>query len=305
MQNDITTLSNNLSQTNTHVETLTGAARTIDTNKEAIVDADRSIVELNGDLEDVRNGADELDRRSEELNVEERRNALRDAQADLADYTIRAPFDGLIADIEGVVSDRITSGSVIATLITEEKVAEITLNEIDIKNVAPGQKATITFDALEDVTQVGEVVSIDQVGTVSSGVVNFDVQISFDGDDTRIRPGMTVSASIVTDTSVDTIVVPNSAVTSRGSRDSVQVFPGLSGDTIKESATTEGITSPQPPERRAVELGVLNDFSSEITSGLSVGDIIVVRTTNASEDDAANQAPSLFGGGGRGSRGLR
>jgi HlyD family secretion protein len=71
-----------------------------------------------------------------------------------------------------------------------------------------GQKVTMTFDAIPDLTMTGTVAEIDTLGTVTQGVVSYTVKIAFDTDNTDVKPGMTVSAMIITNTKIDVCKVP-------------------------------------------------------------------------------------------------
>lgn len=96
-----------------------------------------------------------LDIKSAELSLRQKENALQDALEELSDYSIRAPFDGTIASLEIEKGDLVSSSMTIATFITKDKIAEISLNEVDVANIKIGQKAELTFDALEDLTIPG------------------------------------------------------------------------------------------------------------------------------------------------------
>ena len=65
----------------------------------------------------------------------------------------------------------------------------------DFLTIKVGDKATLTFDAVTDLSISGQVAEIDTVGTVSQGVVSYALKIAFDTQDTRVKPGMTVSAA--------------------------------------------------------------------------------------------------------------
>jgi HlyD family secretion protein len=101
-----------------------------------------------------------------------------------------APFDGILATFTAKVGE--SSGSSVGTLITEQKVAVISFNEVDAASIKIGQKAKLTLMAITGLTIPGTVVEIDSVGTVSSGVVTYDVKIAFDKDDERVKAGMSV-----------------------------------------------------------------------------------------------------------------
>jgi HlyD family secretion protein len=99
----------------------------------------------------------------------------------------------------------------VATLITKQKIAQVSLNEVDITKIKSGQKVNITFDAIENLNITGQVLDVDLVGTVSQGVVSYNVKIGLDIDDERIKSGMSVSASIITDIRQDVVSVPVTA----------------------------------------------------------------------------------------------
>ena len=115
---------------------------------------------------------------------------------------------------------------------------------------------------------------MDSLGTLSSGVVSYNVTINFDTIDPRIKPGMSVSASIITVVKQDVITVPNSALKSQGGSSYVQI--------LKNNI----------PEQVLVEIGIANNTHTEIVSGISVGDSIVTQTI-----DPTAKATTTGGGG--------
>jgi HlyD family secretion protein len=219
---------------------------------------------------------DALDLQTKQLSLTQAQDSLLDAQENLGDYYITAP----------------------GTLITDQKVASISLNEVDVAKIKLGDKATLTFDAVDNLTISGIVAEIDTVGTTSQGVVSYAVKISLDTDDDRVKPGMSVSADIITDMKTDVLTVPASAVKSTGGTSYVLTFTPALATT---SADTQGVASKTAPGRTIVTTGLSDDTSTEITSGLKEGDQIVSRsitvaaTTTAS---TAKSATSLLGGSG-------
>ncbi len=241
---------------------------------------------------------DPLSIQSKELALEQKQNALLDAKNTLSNYYIYAPFDGIIATLDVRVGDSLTSASTITTLITKQKIAEISLNEVDIAKIKTGQKTTLTFDALSDLSITGEVAEIDSIGTTSQGVVTYNVKIAFDTQDERIKPGMSVTAAIITDTKQDVLLVPNSAIKSTGNTHYVETFNNIipSDKFLASITSSTGISSKTPPLQQSVETGSSNDSFIEITDGLKEGDIIVVRTINSSSgsQNQQSQNQSLF-----------
>jgi RND family efflux transporter MFP subunit len=245
-------------------------------------------------LAKLKQGADTLDLQSEVLNVQKAQNALQDAKDNLSNDYVTAPFPGTIA-LSVTPYQQVGSGTTVATLVTSEQLAEITLNEVDAATLKVGDPAMLTFDAIPDLTIAGQVADISPVGTVSQGVVSYTVKIGFATQDTRIKPGMSVSAAIDTAIKQNALTIPGSAVHQNSDDSSyVLVFnPPLNG------SGTQGISSTQTPEQLSVTTGLSNDTSTEITSGLKDGQQVVVRSVSA-KTTITSSAPSLFGAAGGG-----
>ncbi len=278
----------------THVGAITGDVSTLKSTVNSLASADRSITEKQQSLADVQDGPDELDVRTAELTLRQREDAVLDARATLADYSIRAPFSGTIASVTAKAGQRISNGGAVATLVTDKKIATLSLNEVDATKVSLGDKATLTFDALEDLTLTGEVAEIDTIGEVTQGVVSYEVKISFDSQDERVKPGMTVNASIQTDAKTDVLSVPSSAVKTQNGSSYVLVFDPV----LDTSAGAVGIAADREPARIDVETGITDDTNIEILSGLTEGQQIVVRTTTGGA--TTNTTTSRAGGAGGG-----
>lgn len=258
-----------------------------------------TLAEKTESLKKLKAGADPLDIQTTELSLTQRENALLDARENLANYFVYTPFAGAIAKLNIKKGDAVSASTVLATLITRQKIAEISLNEVDAAKVSVGQKVTLTFDAVEGLTIAGEVVEVDTVGVVSQGVVTYVVKIGFKTQDDRVKSGMSVSASIITNMKQDVLTVPNSAVKTQGGASYVEVLeavPATLGTKEVSNTTatpgTLGVLSPVPPRRQQVEVGLSNDTTTEIVTGLSEGDQVVVRTIPAAT--TATQAPSIF-----------
>ncbi len=280
---------------------LLNVKNTIKNNTDAIVNGEESIVEKSAAQAKLKAGPDPLDIQSQELSLTQRENALLDTEQTVADYVIRAPFAGVVAKLNVKKGDPASPGSAVATVITDQRIAQISLNEVDVAKVQVGQKATLTFDAFPDLTIAGSVAEIDAIGTVTQGVVTYAVKIGFDTQDARVKPGMSVSASIITKVIQDVLLVPNAAVKTQGGTHSVQIAgmqPGAANATssVMETGGNQGIPLAVLPQARPVEIGASNNSMTEITSGLAEGDLVVSRTITATSQNPAAQTPP--GGGG-------
>lgn len=234
---------------------------------------------------------------NQEYTIEQLEDALSDTKKELTQHYIQAPFDGQIAKIDIEKGDSVSTGTTIATLITKQMVVEVSLNEVDATKVKVGQKATLTFDAIEGLEVTGQVAEVDIVGTVSQGVVSYNIKITLDTQDDRVKPGMSVSAAIITDMKQNILMVPSSAVKSQNESYYVEVFNQIQ-NTSSNNSQTQTITSSVSPKQKSVEVGISNDTYIEITNGLSEGDYVVTRTNTTTKTTTTNSTRSLFETGG-------
>jgi len=242
-----------------------------------------------------------LDLQSSMLTIKQKENALADAIEKLNDYSVRAPFDGIIATVPVNLGESASSGMVMATIITTKKLATISLNEVDVAQIKLNQKATLTFDALTDLTISGEVAEIDSIGTVSQGVVTYDVKVSFDTQDERVKSGMSVSAVIITGVKKDILSVSNGAIKTKNDKNYVEMF------NVPIDRATDGLPgsiSKTALNKINVEIGISNDTHTEIISGIKEGDEIVIRTILPSTTKTTTSAFGSSGGSKSGGMGI-
>lgn len=235
--------------------------------------------------------ADPADLLSANAQVKSAEAQLISAENNYSDTVIRAPFSGTIAQTSMQKGDVATSSTVIATLITKQQIAVISLNEVDVAKVKVGQKAMLTFDAVDELTMTGTVAEVDLIGAVTQNVVSYNVKIAMDIEDENIRPGMSVSASIITDVKQDTLIVPSSAVKSQGDAQYVEFL--VSG----------------APVRHNIEVGLTNESEAEISGDIKEGDLVITQTiatsTVTKPATTSGGIPGLGGLTGGGTRGGR
>lgn len=265
-----------LSTANSDLSALLAEKKAISNEKQAVTTAQQNIT-----LDQVGNtgGSNPISLQISANNIAKQKADIASQEANLADYTIVAPFSGVLSAVDAKVGD--TAGSTaVASIITTQNVVDLSLNEVDAAKVAVGQKATLTFDAIEDLTLTGTVAEIDAVGTVSQGVVSYAVKITLDTQDARIKSGMTVNATIQSATHANVLTVPSSAVKTIGGSSYVMVFNPPLEDTAGTAglAVQAGVLSATPPAQVPVIVGISDDTNVEILSGLVAGQQIVTRT---------------------------
>lgn len=238
------------------------------------------------------------DIRSAAASLTSAQNQLTSAQLNYDKNIIISPIDGQIAQVnitlgsDTSASSAANVGTAAITVITQQKIAIIQLNEVDTAKIKVGQDADLTLDALPDLKIKGKISEIAGVGVATQGVVNYNVKISFDTQDERIKPGMSISALITTSQKNDVLLVPNEAIKSQGDKSYVEVLPGYETKTNYRGP----ITSTAKPLRKFIEIGSANDVETEITFGLNEGEMIILRTIASSAAIGTTKANGLFGG---------
>ncbi|HZZ98818.1 MAG TPA: HlyD family efflux transporter periplasmic adaptor subunit [Candidatus Saccharimonadia bacterium] len=208
--------------------------------------------------------------------------------------TVYAPISGTVTGLSLQVGSVLTAQSSSTGTATSQKIASIqtsapptvtvTLTEIDVPKVKIGDRATVTFDALPDKTYTGKIVSVDTIGSVSSGVTSYPIVIGLDIADPDIYSNMNAQTSIITDTRDDVLIVPLAAVTTTNGQSTVRIMKNGQVSMMN------------------VEVGISSDTQTEIKSGLSEGDTVVTGVTSPTTTRTTIGTTSVFSaiGGGRG-----
>jgi HlyD family secretion protein len=190
--------------------------------------------------------------------------SLNDAQRQLDEATIYAPFDGVIALVTAEEGDIVPTPSMAPQTIIQmidsrylELVIEV--DEIDIPLVTLNQEADINVDALPDAAYKGKVVAIYPQPVEVGGVVLYKVEVGLDiPERSGIMIGMTASADIVVEEHNNVLTVPTRAVVTNDQ-----------GQTIVKVMVGKEI------EERIVTTGLDDGWTTEITGGLAEGETVV------------------------------
>jgi multidrug efflux pump subunit AcrA (membrane-fusion protein) len=245
-----------------------------------------------------------------EANYKNQQNVIAQAQASAnnallayqaAQPSIIAPSAGIITNltiapavpITVTTSNSSTNGSS-TTPVTVANIklpqgntlAVVNLSEIDGNKVQPGQKVTLTLDALPDLTFTGHVLIVNTTGIVSSGVTTYPATIAFDTSSDKIYTNMTVNASIITKVQDNVILIPSAAVTTTNGSSTVKVQKNGQISTV------------------TVTTGDSNDTDTAILSGLYAGDTVITGSNTASSSSTSGASSAFssvnrgFGGAG-------
>lgn len=218
--------------------------------------------------------------------------AVASAQKDVDDTVLRATADGTIAALNGAVGEVLAPSAgttplapgstgaipgadtptspaagtvsrpggtqflVLDNVDTFEVV--VPFEESDAVRVSPNQRVDVRFDAVPDLTLPGNVVAVSPSASALSGVISYYVTVGLSQSDPRLRNGQTAQASVVTSELRDVLAVPNTAIRRQGGRTQVTV-QRFDGHQVVD-----------------ITPGVVGDTYTQVLSGLSAGDEVVV-----------------------------
>ena len=226
------------------------------------------------------------------LSLEQQQLSYQNTVDKLEDYTITAPIDGTIITRNIKVGDTLdaTNGQTTLAVIYDLSYLtfDISLDELDVNEVAVGQTVNITGDSLgDDNAFEGTVTKVSVAGTTQNGVTTYPVTVRIDDAPDGLLPGMNVDATIVVEESKDALSVPVAAV-QRGN--TVYVKDASAKNT--DNTMVGGTVLPDGWRAVEVETGLSDDTSIEITSGLSEGDTVYVPQIQAqSSSDGDSMMP--------------
>lgn len=195
------------------------------------------------------------------LTAEQAAAQLKVLEERLARTVVRAPFAGVLEERLVEVGAMVGPGTPVSRVIAVNPV-KITAGvpERYATDVRPGAAVRVTFEALEGRSFEGR---IGYVGTaVNPRNRTFPVEFSVSNLGGLIKPEMVANVSLTRRVVAKALVVPQNAV--------VRVTDGSAVYVVKREGDIDVV------EARLVKVGMSQDNQVTITSGLSVGDRVVV-----------------------------
>jgi HlyD family secretion protein len=241
--------------------------------------------------------------------VDQARAALAEARSNLAKTRLTAPIDGRVVRLaveEGEVAVPGTFSRETGLLLTiadlSVVLARVQVDETDVVRLHLGDSVSVTIDAFPDTSFVGRVTEISnsaklsQTGAASGGstdrAVDFDVEITLDKPPAGIRPDLSSTARIITDTRKQSLSIPIIALTVRTHEDVPNEVTGAAGTPVGAAASgkkpkdREGVFVVQNGVAmfRPVKVGIAGDEHFEVIEGLKSGDTVVAGPYQAVRD---------------------
>ena len=218
--------------------------------------------------------------------------SLNQSEENLQKTAIVSPMDGTISQLNSRLGERVigaqfqgTDVMTVADLARME--ARVDVSETDVILVSVGDTARIAIDAMPDRKATAVVYEIANTGKskglgTQEEVTNFEVKMRVVDKDIGIRPGMSMTADIETETKQNVLSVPIQSVTTRAPK--AEMKPVEPGEQAPQPSTTT-VSAKQRNENRPKEIvfvvdggvakamqvkrGISNDSYVEITEGLS------------------------------------
>jgi HlyD family secretion protein len=232
----------------------------------------------------------ELDLQLAQAKLVNDRNKLAQAQEDLTEATIVAPFDGLIGAVKGQVGSINginSSSSTLLTVMSDELQITALVNEADIGAVNVGQAVEFSSSSFGDKVFQGKVLRITPQAQTVSNVQYYPVLISCQDPEGVLLSGMSVSARIIAAREDNAVTVPMMAVsyaqTYLRSNPTSSVSSGSKAAVVMEN---------QQPVVRPIEVGISDGTNYAVKSGLNPGDTVIIGTASISQtatDTSSNQ----------------
>ncbi len=234
-------------------------------------------------------------------NVEQSRAALQEARDQLAKSHLVAPMSGRVTRLaveEGEVAVPGTFSRETGLLLTISDLSvmqtKVQVDETDVVRLHLADSVEVTIDAFPDTAFVGRVTKISNsavltaassVGGQNDRAVDYEVEITLDKPPTDIRPDLSATARIVTNTRKQALSIPIIALTVRENK------PGATETRQADTAAgkkkeTEGVfvVKDGTANFRPVKVGIAGDEYFEVTDGLKSGETIVAGPYQAIRD---------------------
>lgn len=287
------TLNNALQSYNNAVQSLNNATQSLNSSQQSYNSTRTS---NNQAIENVTQAQLQYDQSLSEAaqarnQVEVQKQNVSKAHTNLGYATITSPIDGIVLSKEVEEGQTVAASMTTPTLfilaqdLTDMRVIA-KVDEADIGGVKEGQRVTFTVDAFPDDVFQGGVTQVRQEATTESNVVTYEVVISAPNDDLKLKPGLTANVTIYTMEKFDVMSIPSKAL-----RFSPNETLLMDGESIEDCPGEKKVWKKEGNvfKAYAVETGSSNGSSTEILSGLKVGDEIITEFIILQEESSEEQ----------------
>jgi RND family efflux transporter MFP subunit len=209
----------------------------------------------------------QIDFEGAKASIQQAQSALDLANIQLGEVVIKAPFDGVVAELDVSKGSRVTPQDTVASFISKEVEVVVNVPENRIGQVEKGQSVALQMTAYPGQDFPGQVSSI--APQASQDTRTFEVKITPTKGTDLLRGGMYANVSILAQEKPNTLLAPRAAITTLDDKPAVYV--------VKSDNTVE---------QRPVTTGLSDQDNIEILSGLKEGETVVTAGQSGLTDGA-------------------
>ena len=233
-----------------------------------------------------------------EANIKQAEIEVNTAETNVGYTKITAPMDGTVISVPVSEGQTVNANQTTPTIVTIADLSKMKIkpeiSEGDITKVKTGQEVSFTILSDSQTVYHSVIDSVDPANTTTSdssstsslssssssttSAIYYYANVLIDNPDRTLRIGMTTENNIKIANAKDVLLVSNMAIQKRDGKSFVNV-----------------LNDKNQPEPREVEIGVQNDFKTEIKSGLNEGEkVIVSQVANGEQVGSMPRGPRMF-----------
>jgi RND family efflux transporter MFP subunit len=233
------------------------------------------VVSAQANLDALFVGASEADVISTQASLEQARLSLEQAQLNLKKAVLRAPIGGTVLAVEADVGEQVGTSVIITLADLDTPLLRFWVEESDMSAVAVGNQVNVVFEALPDLTYLGEIIRVDPalVTVDNTPAVQAWATLDLSAHPVQLLSGMAAEVEVIEAEARDVLLVPLQALRELGEGQYAVFVVGADGEL----------------EMRLVEVGLQDFVNAEIRSGLQAGEVVNLGEEESSSDQSADQ----------------
>ena len=283
-KSDLTQAEYNLKQQQNNYDSMKKLADSDYASRQDLLNAEKQLELAKSNLETVKlqydtvaAGATKESLSAQEASVAQAYNTYLKAQLAAESVRIKTPVAGIVTEVlvkSGDIAQPATEVATVADLDPMLLIADV--DENDIAQVKIGQSVKVTPVGLDGAEVNGVVKEVSLRALTVSNITVFPVTIEIPNRGGQLLWGMNADAEITVAASLNTLIVPSSAVQTSGSGSRVSI-------------EDEGQVIPWD-----VKIGISDGLNTEIVSGLDEGDTVVIAKRPAGSSSRSDQNPGIM-----------
>lgn len=227
-----TTLAAYKANVSTALSEVNTAGKNLNVSAQNIASQKLIVPQLQAQLDLKRAGALPADIAAQRAQVAQAQASVDSAAAKLQNAQIVAPISGIVTQFDAKVGQLASPATPLVSIMSNGGYeVDAGVSETDVGKILVGNKVTMTLDAFPGETFKGSVFYIAPSETNTQGVISYDIKISFDISDPRLRSGLTANIDIQTKHKDNVLILPQYAI--------VQNDEGTFVETLEEGKVVE------------------------------------------------------------------